>query len=833
MRISLNEIKKLVKEAAEVDADEIIKLIGSRLVEVEEKIDLAPKYAGIYIVKVVECEAIPETHLHLCQIETPEKVQVVCGAPNVRAGMLAVWVAPGSIVPQTYGEENFKLDVRKLRGYESHGMLAAIDELDLGDDHEGIAEIDPSLKNQQTGELVKPGDSFAEVFDLNDIILDIENKSLTHRPDCFGLVGFAREVAGILGVEFDNGNWFANDLQKVGENVDITISDPKICQRYSCAVLEVKDALEGDKYLTPMDIFLAKADMRGISKIVDVTNYLMLMTGQPLHAFDYDKFLAVGGASTAKVGVRLATNGEKLQLLDGKTIDCNENDIVITSNNIPVALAGAMGGASTEIDASTSRVLLESATFSLYNLRKTQMAHGIFSEAITRFTKGQPAFQTTPVLADAVAMLNGNVVATGDEVADKPESTVVKITTEEINSLLGTSYDTDLIVKTLSNVGFTVNVVAGGVAGGTPDGRSEASTAGESATTGPAATLTVKSPLWRTDIHIKEDIIEEVGRLLGYDNIPLNYPTKPFIGAKTPELLDLKNKIRSILSDKLNAHEVLTYTFVSKNLQEQVGEDPNDSYEIVNSISPELQRFRQTITPSLLEKVRDNLKSGYKDFSLYEINQVSKQSYGKDEDGVPQLYTHLAFVTVGDFYKMKANLVALLKDLGFDTKKLDFRAYDGHFPYLESLRSTTITTPHICAGEVKKPVLKRLKISETVSAFEISLDDLIKEIPEIHASTINLSKFPSVERDITVKIAADTPFSAAEKAIEDVFVASDLDVSIQPVSLYQPEGDTKNRNLSFHVEFKSTKKTLESAEISAIMEKVSENVKQAVGAEII
>ncbi len=818
MRISLNEIKKLVKEAAEVDADELINLIGSRLVEVEEKIDLAPKYAGIYIVKVVECEAIPETHLHLCQIDTgesgdgsqPTLTQVVCGAPNVRAGMLAVWVAPGSIVPQTYGEENFKLDVRKLRGYESHGMLAAIDELDLGDDHEGIAEIDPSLKNHQTGELVKPGDSFAEAFDLNDIILDIENKSLTHRPDCFGLVGFAREVAGILGVEFNNGNWFANDLQKVGENVDITISDPKICQRYSCAILEAKDALEGDKYLTPMDIFLAKADMRGISKIVDVTNYLMLMTGQPLHAFDYDKFLAVGGASTAKVGVRLATNGEKLQLLDGKTIDCNENDIIITSNNIPVALAGAMGGASTEIDASTSRVLLESATFSLYNLRKTQMAHGIFSEAITRFTKGQPAFQTTPVLADAVAMLNGNVVATGDKVADKPESTVVKITTEEINSLLGTNYDTGLIAKTLSNVGFTVDVAAGDV-----------------------ATLTVKSPLWRTDIHIKEDIIEEVGRLLGYDNIPLSYPTKPFIGAKTPELLDLKNKIRNILSDKLNAHEVLTYTFVSKNLQEQVGEDPNDSYEIVNSISPELQRFRQTITPSLLEKVRDNLKSGYKDFSLYEINQVSKQSYGKDEDGVPQLYTHLAFVTVGDFYKMKVNLVALLKNLGFDTKKLDFRAYDGHFPYLESLRSTTITTPHICAGEVKKPVLKSLKISETVSAFEISLDDLIEEIPETHASTINLSKFPSVERDITVKVAADTPFSAAEKAIEDVFVASDLNVSIQPVSLYQPEGDTKNRNLSFHVEFKSTKKTLESAEISAIMEKVSENVKQAVGAEII
>lgn len=848
MRISLNEIKKLVPAAAKVDTDELIKLIGSRLVEVEGKIDLSAKYQNAYIVKVVECEPIPDTHLHLCQVDAGDipasksLVQVVCGAPNVRAGMLAVWLAPGAIVPQTFGEENFKLDVRKLRGYESHGMLAGLDELDLGDDHSGIVEINPHQKyidSSNTEQEVKPGDTFAEVFDLNDIILDIENKSLTHRPDTFGLIGFAREVAGILGVKFDdNRNYYSqtsetvsreayepsevtaahNDgpagtgLKKFGESISITISDTTLCPRYSCAVIEMSDALSDDKYLTNMDVFLAKAGMRGISKIVDVTNYLMLMTGQPLHAFDYDKFMRVGGGKSPKIIVRAAKDGEELQLLDGKTIKCLPHDILITSNDIPVALAGAMGGANTEIDATTSRIILESATFSLYNLRKTQMSHGIFSEAITRFTKGQPASQTVPVLETAISMLGGKVVGFADSYPNPVTPSVVKITTDNINNLLGTKYTTDQIIKTLENVGFVIKA--------------------------DDSELSITAPLWRTDVHIKEDIIEEVGRLLGYDNIPLSLPTRPFIGTSKDPLLNLKSTLRNILSDKLAAHELLTYSFVSRKLQENVGENPVDSYEIVNSISPELQCFRQSIIPSLLEKTRDNLKSGYRDFSLYEINQVTKKSYGFDDDHVPVLYTHLAFVTTGDFYQMKANLVAMLESLGF--KNLQFRASDNHFPYFEPLHSATIQAPHVCCGEVKSAVLKRLKIDQPISAFEISLDQLLPELPSSAAKMPQLSKFPSVERDLTLKVKSDIQFAAAESAISAGLAKAsasqnlgELITSITPVSIYQPTPDASTKNLSFHLDFASPKKTLENTEISAIMDTVSKSVKEAVGAEIV
>ena len=613
--------------------------------------------------------------------------------------------------------------------------------------------------------------------------------------------------------------------------VNIKIADTNLCARYSCAIVEMSDALTDEKYLTDTDVFLAKAGMHGISKIVDVTNYLMLMTGQPLHAFDYDKFVAVGGCKHPNVIVRAAKNGEELQLLDGKTIECNENDILITSNDVPVALAGAMGGMSTEIDASTKKVIIESATFSLYNLRKTQMAHGIFSEAITRFTKGQPAVLTVPVLSQACTMLGGEVLGVSDMYPAHDAPAAIKITVDDINSLLGTAYTKKQIITTLENVGFKISSASG--------------------TKSAADTLTITSPLWRTDIHIKEDIIEEVGRLLGYDNIPLALPTRPFLGAERNALLDLKTRIRNILSDRITAHEILTYSFVSRKLQETVGENPDDSYLIVNSISPELQCFRQSITPSVLEKMRDNLKAGFKDFSLYEINQVSKKSLGLDQDNVPMLKNHLSLATTGDFYQAKVAIIALLSDLGF--KDVEFSTYDqpAHAsskkdqssktslstPYLEPLHSAIVSVGSVQVahlGEVKSPVLSRLKISTTVSIFELDLDAFLNLQPTTKAAAIALSKFPSVERDITIKVDAKIAFDTVSQAIEKVFDGNqDLNYTLTPTSIYQPVLMAPTKNLSFHLRFAHNKKTLDNAEISDIMKAVEKSVGQAVGAIII
>lgn len=824
MKISLNEVKKYVNIPSRISDADLISLIGSRLVEIEEVIELAPKYQNAYIVKVITADKIPDTHLTLCQIDagehTPEfseteTVQVVCGAPNVHAGMLAVWLAPGAIVPSTFGNENFRLGTRKLRGYESNGMLAAIDELDLGADHEGIAEIHPKA--------ARPGDSFAEVFDLNDIVIDVENKALTHRPDCFGLIGFAREVSGILGQRFDEPELFAEltkfKLPSSNElSLSVEIQDAELCPRYTCAIFDYAKN-QPSKYLTEYTVFFAKAGMRSVDPLVDMTNYFMLQTGQPLHAFDYDKLVAVGGSKDAKIIVRAAKAGEELQLLDGKTIQCSPDDILITSNDIPVALAGAMGGKNTEIDASTQRVILESATFSLYHLRKTQMAHGIFSEAITRFTKGQPAAMALPVLMDFLRDRDEAPLAVVDQYPERQRKIVVKITTEQINRTLGTEYDLATITNTLENVGFIVEV-------------------SENVDRDTLPLLKVAVPLWRTDINLPEDVIEEVGRLLGYDNIPLALPKRPFTGTAVAPMWQLKSELREILSDRLAMHELLTYSFVSQDLLAKVGQNAADSYEITNSLSPELQCFRQQIVPSLLIKVRENIKSGYSDFSIYELNQVTRRSFGLSAEGTPIMRTNLGIVSLGDFYQIKNQILAATRkglriELEYTQMTPNSRAAE-LFPYLEPVHSASVILNGEVIGafgEIKSTVLRRLKIDQTVAACELNLEAIL-ELPREVAPNLRVSKFPFVERDLTLKVAGSAAFGRFYNAISQTLALQGLVSYVSPASIYQAASDSESKNISFHLKFSSPQKTLDQAEISAIMDKITMEVVQ-LGAEVV
>ena len=661
MKISLNWLKKFVD--IKISDDELVRLIGARLVEVEGVIDETHKYDKIYVVKVVEAEKIPDTHLTRCMIDCggDELVQVMCGAPNVHEGMLAAWIAPGAVVPVSVHEDApFVIGTRKMLGkFDSHGMLAAADELDLGEDHEGIVEIDP--------EMAKAGDLLADVFELQDKILEIENKSLTHRPDCFGMIGFAREVAGILGQQFEmdfsrdfggccrdgvpeprEDGREGHDPRKVPFKLlpDIKISDDTICPRLTAVVMEKHGEIK-KKYLTWIDTVLAKSGMKPISPIVDATNYLMLLTGQPLHAYDYDKFIAVGKTDKPIIGVRLAKKNEKLTLLDDTDLVLNENDIIITSNDMPVGLAGAKGGKSTMIDENTRNILLEVATFSLYNLRKTQMAHGVFTEAITRYTKGQPPYQTLAVAEACAGMLSDGfkVAGVADEYPNPEKQSVVKVTVDEINGLLGTNYSKDLMVNTLKNVNFEI------------DTKSDE--------------LIVTAPEWRTDIHIKEDIIEEVGRLLGYDNIEPVLPAH--FTAEKNEMFELKKNIRGLM-DKYGANELLTYSFVSGQLLEKAGLDTKSSYKIINSISPELQFVRQSLVPSLLDKAYMNEKLPVNTFLIYEMNMVYRKELGMTDEKVPVQKTSLGFVVAERknnetaYYKAKKYAAKLFESLNISAE---------------------------------------------------------------------------------------------------------------------------------------------------------------------
>ena len=827
MRISLNWLKKYVD--IPVSNEELVRLIGARLVEVEDVIDETKKYDGIFVVEVKSAEKIPDTHLTRCLIDDGGKcegkierdenglIQVMCGAPNVRVGMLAAWIAPGAVVPASVNEDApFVIGKRKMLGqYDSYGMLSGADELDLGDDHTGIVELDP--------ETAKAGDLLADVLDLRDLILDIENKSLTHRPDCFGLIGFAREVAGILGQPFSTPDFLTN-FESTGveakADLSVCVEDVAICPRYTATVLERRGDFRKKKYLSEMDVILAKAGMRPIEPIVDMTNYLMLLTGQPLHAFDYDKFVAVGNAAEPEIRVRSGRAGEKLVLLDDKEVELVDTDVVICSGDTPVALGGAMGGKDTEIDENTRKVILEAASFSLYNMRKTQMAHGIFSEAITRFTKGQPVGQVLAV-AREFARLMGSQFETlgefdsfdaGSDEAGAAGATsadelylaeTVTVPVAQANTLLGTEFTAEAMAETLENVEFKVEL------------------AGEN--------LVVMVPYWRTDIHIVEDVIEEIGRLNGYDNIT---PTNPYHATYTKNpMVALKNSTRDFLS-RNGANEVLSYSFVEgdnflRNVALQDAEQGYNAYRIVNSIAPALEYFRPLIAASLLEKagMNANSKGNYNDFVLYEMNQVARKSDGLTEEGVPTMHWNLALVAVdkaatSQFYEAKLYLAGLMAKLNIAFELTEFTAEaDGRDALYIPKRSANIVVDGVkvgVIGEVKLPVLKKVELPEGTAAFEVDLGLLVGK-GSLARKTFELSKFPKVKRDLN--IATTASYGEVYDALVAKLEKMGLMYTVEPVSIFQKDGAAE-QNLTFHLEFANREKTLTAEEIAEIIAKL-------------
>ena len=515
MKFSLN----LAQDYSNVDLksisrEELLKRIGAQLGAVEEVEDWAPKYKGVVVVKVVSCEQHPNAdRLHVCTIDDGgtttgvkrgEKglVQVVCGAPNVHAGMLAAWIPPGATVPASFGtSEPFMLDARELRGVVSNGMLASPKELGISDDHSGILELDP----EEIGKTPKPGEPLTNYFGLDDFVVDLENKMFTHRPDCFGNLGVARELAGISGLKYKSPDWYTKDSaesreQRAEVKLEVKNQAGKLVSRFMAVAMSGVTVGKSPVWLQAA---LARVGLKPINNVVDVTNYVMHLTGQPLHAFDKDKL------ASSHLGPRMAKKGERLALLNGKTIELTEDDIVISTSEKAVALAGIMGGSETEVDDNTKNIVIECATFDMYNVRRTSMRHGLFTDASTRFTKGQSPLQNARVLAYAIKMMSETAGATqASHVYDihgkLDEPNIVTVDAGFINERLGSKLTAKDIASLLEKTEFEIVSV--------PAGKNK---------------LHIRPPFWRMDIEIAEDIVEEIGRLYGFDKLPLTLPARP------------------------------------------------------------------------------------------------------------------------------------------------------------------------------------------------------------------------------------------------------------------------------------------------------------------
>lgn len=828
MKISVNWIREFAD--IKLSTDNLVKKIGAQLGEVESVQELDDKYKDVVVAKVVTCRKHPNADkLNVCSIDDGKKtknvkrdgngyVQVVCGAPNVRAGITVAWLPPGAIVPSTYEKEQFKLEVRPLRGVDSNGMLASGKELAINDDHDGILILDKPAK---------PGSKFADVYELNDTIIEIENKMFTHRPDLFGILGVAREIAGIQQIKFRSPDWYQKSLQlkaKSSEPLPITVLNkvPDLVPRFMIqpiAGVTIKPSP------IIMQSYLSRLGLKPINNVVDITNFVMMLTSQPLHAYDYDKLCAVDNAKKATIGARKPSPGEKLSLIGGKTITPSKNTICITSKTKLIGLGGVMGGSETEVDANTKNIVLECATFDMFSIRRTSMSHGVFSDAVTRFNKGQSPLQNDKVLAYASAMVEklagGQVTEKAVDIRLKP-SRPKKVATQAqfINIRLGLDLTTSEIVKLLTNVEFEV--------------------------IREKTKLLIKPPFWRTDIEIPEDIVEEVGRLYGYDHLPLVLPTRSLMPAEKNPLLELKSKIRQALSS-FGANELLTYSFVHGDLLDKTTQDKKQAYKLSNALSPDLQYYRLTLTPSLLDKVRPNIKAGFDEFVLFEINKTHNKTNIDKQQKLPaeQEMTALVFASKNaqqspPYYRARKYLDELGAKLSmkFAYKPIkDSPKYAVTAPF-ELSRSAYVTDVASGAfvgivGEYKQSIIKSLKLPQNIAGFEVGTEHLLEALPS-SSSYRPLSKYPKIHQDLTLKVNAKVYFVDLEQSIDNTLCViaeqKNYNYQILPVSIYQKDG-SESKNITFRITLSHNERTLVTEEVNEVLDKVSKDAGQKLKAQ--
>lgn len=856
MRVSLAQIKKFI-DFDLPPIDELVDRINKQLGGVEEIIDLDNKYREIIVVKVVEAVPHPNAdRLRICKVdddgvasEVPRDengyIQVVCGAPNAESGMYAAWLPPGSTVPATSGDaEPFVLSARELRGVLSQGMLAATDELGFDNNHETIIEIKPDEKLPYGGE-IKAGASFSKLFGLDDYAIDIENKMFTHRPDLFGQLGVAREVAGIIGQKFTSPKWYSQfpEFTTVDHGLKLEVFNDAPDQVSRFMAVSIKDVEVKPSPLW-LQCALVAMGSKPINNIVDITNYIMLLTAQPTHAYDYDKIRG------ARLGARMAHDGEKITLLNNKTYDLAADDIVITDSEGAIGLGGVMGGKDSEVSADTKNIVLEVANFDMYTVRKSAMRHGVFTDALTRFNKGQSPFQNEYVMS----MLMDSIyeVAGGDQasdvydVGDYNDGCIFGLTDSGdmmhalsphgitrtfINERLGLHLSDDEIKQLLENVEFKV----------------EADDKG----------LKIYGPFWRTDIIDPEDIVEEVGRLYGFDKLPRELPTRSMRPTAVHHNRLVKQAVRDSLTGS-GANEVLTYSFVHENIIKRSEQTVEKAFRLGNALSPDLQYYRLSVLPSLLDKVHMNIKAGHDEFVLYEIGKAHhKDEY--DDEGLPCESERIAGVYAcktpsegAPYYQVKRIFEQTLSDLGGAISPLVYQKIN-EFDFGESDALRQMAAPFDpersslilhgegfagIIGEFKQSVTRNFKLPECAAGFELYVSPL-----EDHykynlgrGAYWPLSKFPKVTRDISLRVDSDVKYiklyDIVHSAVFEYRFKGGIYADIEPISIYQPDG-TSTKTITFRVSATSHERTLRDEDIKPLLEHAAGKALEAVGATLV
>lgn len=816
MKLPIKNIEEYTGLSLELD--EIKSILRSRIGEVEDVQNWSDVYKGIYIAQITKKMDHPDADklgIYKISIGKDETIQVVAGDKTLEIGDRVAYIKPGNIIPSTYGtSEEFIIKAVKMRGVLSDGMLCSEKELNIGPDHTKVMRL---------GSEAPIGQSFSMYFNLDDTVVDIENKALTNRGDLFGILGLAREISAAKGVPFVSPQWY-KDGTDIEERDDILLeienTASSICPRYIGVVMDSVEVSQSPVWLKSI---LIKSGIRPINNIVDITNYISILVGQPLHAFDYDKLVNKdpNGSKGAKIVVRLAKDGERIHTLDGNLVELNSSVLVIADSTNPIAIAGVIGGSDTEIDSNTKRIVIECANFDRFSIRKTSMSLGIFTDAVTRFTKAldpnkcMPIVQYTTTLIQDIA--NGRVASRiVDIYPNIYEPKIVSISIPKLNTHLGIDISKDTISTILTNMEYEIV--------GDKDS---------------AEYLTVKAPSFRMDISIPEDIHEDIGRIYGYENIQPVLPLRQSSAVPKNKIVELKSRLRSILSNS-GANEIETYSFISSRLMSMCGQDPNLAYHIKNSLSPDLEFMRTSLLTSSLVKAQENVQRNINTFCIYEFN-IAHQKGDMDNFGVPreQWNMSLLFTTKDDildgnpYYQVKRYISKVFNSLNIN--EIEYRLLSNSserdlpiwilnlIPLFNDRGSALIIYKDNIIGiigDFKKGIKNSFKLPTYTAGLEINLEKLVKtdSIKKVKES----SKYPAVVQDITFTVHRDTEYRDLEKTIYTEVDTKDRKVSIECLDIYVK--DEKGKNITVRISIEHMNKTLSNKDFEKIVKKITEKI---------
>ncbi|OPX44123.1 phenylalanine--tRNA ligase beta subunit [Ruminiclostridium hungatei] len=776
MKLSLNWLKDYV-DLSGIDIKELWYRFTMSTAEVEEVEFVGREVQDVVVARVLSVVPHPESKkLKIAQVDSGDGIlQIVCGAPNVAEGILVPLAKIGGAVKNMP-----KLGKVKLVGVESFGMLCSAKELGISDDHSGLLVLEGDYA---------PGTDIKSILDIDDVIIEIDNKSLTNRPDLWGHYGIAREIAAIYGRELKPMQLDGLEAAKTKPELDITVEDAEKCLRYSGLKI---DGVKKLQTAMNMKVRLFYCGMRPISPLVDLTNYLMLEMGQPMHAFD-SRQVEDG------IVVRATKEPTVFRTLDGTERKLPEEVLLICNKQKPVAIAGIMGGENSEVLEDTTSILLESANFEGSSTRKSSTKIGLRTEASARYEKMLDPNMTVTAIKRFVKLLKdiqpdvALASALTDVYCKKLEPIDITITKPYIDRYIGNTLTKEKMVEILRSLEFKVEVEGD--------------------------TFKIKVPTFRAtkDITMKIDIIEEITRIFGYDNIQpqtLEVALKP-LEYNEERLLD--HKVKELLSERFGASEVNSYIWYDNSFNGRMGIETHGRVKVLNPQAQDADTLRDSMVPGMLAFAERNEKS-YEDFSLFEIGSVFEAAATTEKCEQHKNICILAASKIKSedelFYDLKGIIAFIAKAL--KNSRVDFPVCTCRYNWVHPMKSVDVSAGEKLMGyiSVVHPMIKKnIGKKLNVAVLEINSEVLQAMAPEV-IKYKDPSKFPEVVLDYSFLVDNAITF---DKVGEDIAgFKSELLNSFSFVTLYNGKGLPEGKkSMTFRFIIGSAEKTLSSDEINA------------------